>query len=326
MLGAALALFAAPGGVSAQPASDCAKAKTATEKAICATPELAAADAAMSTAYTALAKTLPPAQQTGLQANQRRWLKERDTACMEGKGDAPTGCLLAETLKRRRFLSGQGANGAAGAPPLLPAFYNEMRKGAYEISAAYPQFAPPVGARFDRVVRDLTIGQSTLAEYRQDKPNEFNGSSNFYQVSYDLSYLAPRLAAVTFQFADYRGGAHPNSWRASVLWNPASDEKVTLGEILGDPKAAVPAISALCNGKLSVEAKEEGWRLFDNADFAAVVGDAKSWSVGADGVAVMFDPYSVAAYVVGPRDCRLTYAELKPWLKPGGVLPPGAGH
>jgi hypothetical protein len=30
----------------------------------------------------------------------------------------------------------------------------------------------------------------------------------------------------------------------------------------------------------------------------------------------------VAPYVSGPHDCRLSYAELKDWLKPGGVLPP----
>ncbi len=36
----------------------------------------------------------------------------------------------------------------------------------------------------------------------------------------------------------------------------------------------------------------------------------------------MFDPYSVTPYVAGPHDCRLTYAEFKDWLKPGGPLPP----
>jgi hypothetical protein len=145
-------------------------------------------------------------------------------------------------------------------------------------------------------------------------------------VTYDITYLAPHLAAVTFQTADYQGGAHPNSERIAMLWDPGADKPVALDDFLADPKAALPAIAALCKDKLAVEAKKEEWTFFDNADFAAVVQDAKSWSVGADGVTIMFDPYSVAAYVVGPRDCRLTYAELKAWLKPNGVLPPGAIH
>ena len=70
------------------------------------------------------------------------------------------------------------------------------------------------------------------------------------------------------------------------------------------------------------QAKEEGWELFDNADFAAVVGEVTNWAPGKEGVEILFDPYSIAAYVVGPRECRLSYAELQHWLKPGGPLPP----
>jgi uncharacterized protein YecT (DUF1311 family) len=315
-------LTVAAGEAAAQPAFDCTQAKTPTDKAICGNPELSTADADMSAAYSALSKDFPAEQKAGLLANQRQWLKDRNNACTEATGDALAGCLLTETKKRRAFLVGEGDNGSAGAPPLLPVFLNEAKKDAYDITVAYPQFAPPTGAKFNVAVQELTIAKKTLADYRQDKPNQYNGSSNFYQVTYDITYLAPRLAAVTFQFADYQGGAHPNNWRAAMLWDVKADKDVALADIFADPKAAVPAISAICKDKLAVEAKKEGWDFFDNPDFAAVVGDAKNWSVAGDGVTVMFDPYSVAAYVVGPRDCRLTYAELKGWLKPDGALPP----
>jgi hypothetical protein len=281
----------------------------------------------MSTAYAALAKTLPPAQQAGLRADQRQWLRSRDGACAGAKEDALAGCLLTETTKRRRFLTGGGANGAAGAPPLLlPSFYSESKKGAYDITVAYPHFAPPAGAKFNSAVQELTISKKTLADYRQDKPNKFNGSSNFYQVGYDITYLDPRFVSVAFQFNDYQGGAHPNNWRTGVLWRPDTDTPVTLGDFLADPLTAVPAISAVCKDKLAAEAKKEDWELFSEADFPAVVGDAKSWSADADGATIMFDPYSIAAYAFGPHECRLTYAELGQWLKPGGVLPPGASR
>ena len=306
----------------AQPAADCGKAKTPAEKAICGDPQLAAADAAMAKAYAALFQSEQPAQQSQLRANQRRWISARDGACTEQKDEAFVRCLSAETDRRRGFLAGEGANGPAGAPPLIPTFFNDSKTSVYEIAVDYPQFAPPVGTNFNRAVRELTMDAKLLAEYRKPVPFSTPGASNYYQVTYETTYLVPHLAAVTFQIEDYAGGAHPNHSRAAMLWDPADDQGVKLSDILGDPATAAPAISAVCKGKLQAQAKEEDWELFDNADVAAVVGGTKSWAADKDGVTILFDPYSVASYAAGPHECRLSYGELAPWLKPGGPLSP----
>ena len=303
----------------AQPAPNCSKAKTPAERAICTSPELLVADAAMGKAYAALSKGLPPEQQTGLRADQREWVAARDGGCLDQKDDALVKCLLAETEARRHFLLGEGDNGPSGAPPLVPTFFMEAKKGAYEITLAYPQIE--AAPNFNAAVHDVIFGKDALAQYRQDKPNAFNGSSNFYQVRYEATYLAPHLASVTLQFADYSGGAHPNNWRATVLWNPTADKRVTLANILADPGKAVPAVSGLCKAKLGEQAKAGDWDFLDNPDFDGVVKEAAKWAVDKDGVTILFDPYAVTPYVVGPLECRLTYAELADWLKPGGLLP-----
>jgi uncharacterized protein YecT (DUF1311 family) len=262
---------------AAQPSFDCAKATTAAEKAICASPELATADAAMNKAFTALAKSIAPEQQAALRRDQIDWIKSRDGACFEKKDNALAACLLAETEKRRHLLLGEGDNGAAGAPALLPSYFREVRPKLYEITLAYPQFAPPAtasfnGANFNKTVREPIFGKNALSEYRQNTPNKFNGSSNFYQASYDISYLSPKLASVTLQFASYAGGAHPNNWRVGVLWDIPADKAVTLEDVLADPAKAVPAISTLCKAI----GEREDWGLFSDPDFAAVVGDPNS--------------------------------------------------
>jgi uncharacterized protein YecT (DUF1311 family) len=306
------------GAAAAQASFDCSKASTAAEKAICADPALAAADVAMTKAYSALSKTLPPAQQTGLKADQRSWVTGRDGGCFDKKDDALTQCLLAATQSRTYFLAGEGDNGATGAPPLLPVYYLESKKGAYDITVTYPQFAKPAAAKFNAAAHDLAFGKNALSEYRQNGPNRFNGSSNSYQVSYEATYLDPKVASVTLQFAEYAGGAHPNNWRIGLLWDSTTDTAIALGDFLADPASGVQAISALCKS----QAEKDDWGLFDNPDFDTVVKDTKSWAVDKEGVTIMFDPYSVAPYVAGPHDCRIGYADLKDVLKPGGVLPP----
>jgi uncharacterized protein YecT (DUF1311 family) len=302
----------------AQASFDCSKAASASEKAICANPNLAAADTAMGQAFTVLLKKLAPAQQMALKADQRSWVTNRDGGCFDKKDDALTQCLLAATQMRQHYLAGEGDNGSAGAPSLLPAYVVESRKNAYEITLAYPQFAPPTGVKFNAAVRDPIFGKNAVAEYKQPGPGAAAGTGNFYQVSYDTTYLDPHLAAVTLQFADFAGGAHPNSWRVAMLWNPAADTALALADFLADPATGVPAISALCKA----QARQQDWGLFDNPDFDTVVKDTKSWAVDKDGVTIMFDPYSVTPYVAGPHDCRLAYADLKDLLKPGGPLPP----
>jgi uncharacterized protein YecT (DUF1311 family) len=305
-------------GAMAQPSFDCAKAKTEAEKAICGNPELAAADTAMNKAFAALSKSIAADQQAALRRDQIDWIKSRDGTCFEKKDEALASCLLAETDRRQHLLLGEGNNGPSGAPPLLPTYFREVRPKLYEIILAFPQSSPPAGAKFNKAVREPIFGRNAVAEHRQNTPNKFNGSSNFYQVTYDVPYLSPKLASVVLQFGSYTGGAHPNNWRVGVLWDMPADKPVTPGDFLADPAQAVPAISALCKAI----GEREDWGLFGDADFAAVVGDMKSWAIDKDGVTIMFDPYSVAPYVAGPHDCRLSYAELKDWLKPGGMLPP----
>src|SRR5262249_24915708 len=113
-----------------------------------------------------------------------------------------------------------------------------------------------------------------------------------------------------------------NSVRIALLFDLAAGRAVKLTDVLAEPKDAVAAITALCKSQLEWQIKKEGWELFDNADVAAIVGAAKNWVADKDGVEILFDPYSVAAYVVGLHECRLAYSELAKWLKPDGPLPP----
>ena len=96
----ALALLLAP--LTAQAASfDCAKAGTATEKAICRDPALSKQDEAVAAAYKA-ALTLWPAGNwaTYLRTEQRNWLKDRDGICKGG--DIP--CLKRDYALRLGYL------------------------------------------------------------------------------------------------------------------------------------------------------------------------------------------------------------------------------
>jgi uncharacterized protein YecT (DUF1311 family) len=312
-------------GAAAQPMPDCPQAKTSAEQAICGNAELAAADKAMAAAYVALRAQLSSEQQKALLADQRRWVTRRTAACGDKAEDALAQCLLTETDARRRFFAGESPNGATNAPRIVPAVFHEARKGRYEISIEYPQMLTPQGSSataFNRAAHAIAFGKDAVKEYRAMERPMAKGAENYYEAGYEVTYLDPRLASVVFTIGTFNGGAHPNSARVTLMFDLTNGRALKFADVLADPKPAVAEIGAACKAQLAALATKEDWELFDNADVAAVVGEATNWAVDKDGVEILFDPYSVAAYVYGPHECRLTYAELAHWLKPGGPLPP----
>src|SRR5437667_7280484 len=164
------ALLLAASAAAGPPVPDCRQAKMPAERAICGNAELAAADKAMAEAYAALRAKLPPEQQKTLLADQRRWITRRTAACGDKSDDALAQCLLAETEARRRFFTGEGANGARDAPRIVPILFHEARKGRYEISIETPQMLTPRGSAataFEQAARAIAFGKNAVKEYRE---------------------------------------------------------------------------------------------------------------------------------------------------------------
>ena len=305
---------------TARPVADCNRARSVAERAICINPRLAAADSEMAKAYSGLRALLPTAQRAALLDSQREWIAQRDGACQD-KGSELTQCLLEQTHARRRFLAGEGPNDDLGAPRLLPAFHREVA-AHYKISIQYPQIPGSAGAiatSFNKESRKIAFGMGPggAASFRNNEPLPNSAAKNFYDTSYEIRYLDAHLASVVFAIATYEGGAHPNGASIGLLFDFGQDHPLRLADFLANPEEAISSISARCER----EATDEDWGTFKNADFAAVVSEISAWSASKDGVAILFNPYSVAPYVAGPHECRIPYTELARWLKPAGPLP-----
>jgi uncharacterized protein YecT (DUF1311 family) len=298
---ASAVLLVVAGSGTARPVADCNRARSAAERAICMDPHLAAADSEMAKAYSALRALLPAAQHAALLENQREWIAQRDGVCQD-TGSELTQCLLEQTQARRRFLAGEGPNGEFGAPRLLPAFHREAATH-YKISIEYPQIPSAGGAiaaSFNQQSRKIAFGSGPggAKAFRNNEPLRNSEAKTFYDASYEIRYLDAHLASVVFAIATYEGGAHPNGESVGLLFDFDQVRPLRLNDFLANPEEAIPAIAAHCER----QATKEDWGVFENADFAAVVSDIAGWTAGKDGVAILFNPYSVAPYVSGPTN------------------------
>jgi hypothetical protein len=172
-------------------------------------------------------------------------------------------------------------------------------------------------------VHDLVLSKNALSDTRDSEPAPGVPGNSSYDATYDVTYLDLRLAAIVFTISTYgAGAAHPNTGRESLVFDFSRSRQLTLADVVSSPAEAVPAISELCKNQLKAQAAKVGWELFEDADFAAVVREFVRWAPNKDGVDILFDQYSIAAYVFGQHECQLSWADLAPWLKPGGPLPP----
>ncbi len=83
----------------ANPSFDCGKAASAAEKAICASPDLAAFDRQLADAYSAALTGASPEDAAAIKAAQRQWLAERESC---GADDA---CMTAAYRRRLAVLT-----------------------------------------------------------------------------------------------------------------------------------------------------------------------------------------------------------------------------
>jgi hypothetical protein len=273
---------------------------------------------------------LPRAQQSALLSDQRRWLGLRDSIEISPTG-APVaesdrdlvGRLLKETDERRGFLAGEGPNRAPDAPRLRPVFFED-----YATHVVYPRIAKPRSASerdFSKAAQSIATGN-----FPGLPPPPPAGSSaiwhGWYHVSYVVTYLDPRLAAVVFTVSDLEGdyegsAAHPQEWRESLVFDFSGDRALTMADIIASPAKALPAIAERCKTQLAARLANESWDIL-HADISYTVGDLKSWAPDKSGVDILFDPFSIDGNAFGFQECRLSWADLSPWLKPGGPLPP----
>jgi uncharacterized protein YecT (DUF1311 family) len=190
---------------------DCAKAATPIERAICATPELAAIDRKMSAAYAALAGKLSGAARDHLLADQVRWLANRAAACVVEPAEMEE-CLESRDRDRTAQLEwlGEGAYPFISEQAIVKA--GKVRGIPYVIDASYPQFDGST-VDFTAVNRQLASAASEAADRVVPGPDADNDGGNYsgpawrYEQAFTLYKPGPNSVSVKTSYNAYEGGA-----------------------------------------------------------------------------------------------------------------------
>lgn len=304
-------------------AMDCKAAKTDIEKAICASPEAAAADAAMAAAYTALRERLSPPQRDALLASQRLWIKRRGFGCESDK-PAYAQCLTKETDQRRAFFEARPEAGpGVGSPLTVELVVKPGKPRDWEIDVELLKFVEPKGP-----------GEKTLnaevAKMLKDIPTDRKDIERNQTWSHDvwmrITWLSPRLLSSRIEGYEFSGGAHGNPSTIGLNIDMKSGRKLAFAD--GFDKAAEDKLTVACMAQIVPEKVKRGMDEPKGEDLKMLrkgVEDGlailDTWNFTPKGATIVYGHYAIGSYAEGTYECDVPLARLKELAKKDFPLP-----
>jgi uncharacterized protein YecT (DUF1311 family) len=349
-LSVAAALLTCSPGAALAASFDCAKARAPVEQLICGNASLSDADERLGDRYMALLKavearsvenkTLDAAMRDRLRAEQRAWLERRTKYCgvpatlpgaASGTDDRHymVECLKETTKARTLALDRQRDQLPVSVliEPKTLAEKNEARH--YEVDVRYPVLAASVpGAdAFNKAVeQDVLRGvEAFRASHADEEPPPEPTMFSALSLDYEVSFASPKLLSVQFDSYDYpAGAAHGMSNRTTLHVDLTTGRTLTAADIFAAGSGWEKALTEHCLTDLRHQARDRDFELNEDIgdSITQSVTNLDSWRLEDDRAVIIFTPYQVAAYAVGTLEVPVSYALLRPYLKPDAPLPP----
>ena len=199
------------------------------------------------------------------------------------------------------------------SPPVLGAVTIQEQTPGFKVDAEYPVLCR---AEPNRAVRDYVSG--TVHEFKKTDPDH---DLRHFPHPYELitryavwPAMEGRYASVKVHVMAYTGGAHPNNWPMTWVFDMADGSEITLDRLFPDQEAALARVSGLCREVLS--ASLGGMLVPDmlDAGVAPTPDNFSRFALTGEGVAFFFAPYQVAPYAAGEQVVTIPYDHL------GGLL------
>jgi uncharacterized protein YecT (DUF1311 family) len=303
---------------------DCAKAKTPQEKAICASPQLSAADDQMAAAYKAVLAAATPEIAAELRDGQRAWIRGRDVKCAAGASQSSTelaACLLNDEESRTRDLQHMVLRQsgvtfvwrsitvtAPDDPNTLPPEIqsHERNPGYRTLSASWPQAISdtPGWSAWNKAIEEATQKMAS------QESNDASGNSQRKwaavggvdtDMTVSIGVVGEQMVAATINDFFDGHGAHPVDTSIQFNWLLKEQRELRPEDVFRPGSGWDTAIQGQCESNVSQQLIQQLGA--DNANMwladlpkalHGIILDPKNWIIDSKGLTIPFQPYAVA--------------------------------
>lgn len=330
-------------GVAQAASFDCSKAKTPQEKAICASPELSAADEQMAAAYRDVLLQAPPEMKEEIRSDQRAWLGWIAVRCKSHASESSSAlaaCLLeyydhwTKALQHMVFRRG-GVTFLQKSITLYPpdepiAPGPQVRIGNSDSSSGYlnaswPQASPDTSewkvwnkAIELAALQTASTGRRPPAESWKD----LVAVDMNQDVTASVDLVGKRLVTATIDNQWDGHGIHPNHNSAQLNWMLDEQRALQPEDVFragsGWENALEMRSDKYLHRTLDAGFGQDYRNFFQPGEMAKVLHgiatDTANWTLDRRGLTFVFQPYEVACYACTPAPLTIPWAVLKPFL------------
>lgn len=164
----------------------------------------------------------------------------------------------------------------------------------------------------DSVALGSQIGADALRAHEQG-----SAAYPYYDETQASAYLAGQIISVRLDNGSFTGGAHPNSYTSSLLFDLGSGQFIDPAQIAESPESFRTGAAEL----LLAQAEALDVREFFFPEYAETIAH---WNEGTvlfdeEGMEVFFSCFELGPYAMGPVALRLDYAQLADLVGENGL-------
>ena len=135
------------------------------------------------------------------------------------------------------------------------------------------------------------------------------------EVSLGESHDLNHYASLKFDILEYTGGAHPNHYIGTFVFDKKSGVPLTLTDLFIDTDTALKAISRLTADQIRRQRKRE-LSPMEQGGLYPSAQHYQYFALTRKGVHFFFPPYQIGSYSEGEQQVHLSRTSVRPWIKP----------
>ena len=201
------------------------------------------------------------------------------------------------------------------APAVLSEIHISQETAGYSIDIKYPVLCVP---KASRTIRDYVT--NSLSAFKMYFPeHDLTAYRHKHQMITEYEVWVAgrgRLASVKLQEMVYTGGAHPNNWPVTWVFDMTDGRVLDLDDIFISKRDALIELAQIVREVLAKTLGDMHVSEMLDSGTGPTVKNYDDFILNEDGVVFFFAPYQVAPYAAGQQVVTIPYARLDELLKP----------
>lgn len=205
--------------------------------------------------------------------------------------------------------------GTICAPALLNEISIKEQTAGYSIGIKYPVLC---SSEATRTVRDHVT--RSLSEFKADFPeHDLSDYPHKHEMITEYSIWeagSGRYASVKLQVMVFTGGAHPNHWPVTWVFDLTNGAALTLDDIFIDVQNSLKAIAPMMRKTLYQSLGDMANPDMLDDGTRPVMPNYDGFIINNEGIAFFFAPYQVAPYAAGQQVVTIPWGNITFLIQP----------